>query len=668
MKKKKDEWEEEAKDHFIVDLKAQGRGDWVVSDTDVVVDRKTNRNFDYQLKNGNDLIALEVFRLVDSKQEIERQKLWSVISNQLEAELRKREVKGFTILVPNSFSVPRNKIEKFVLKIADNLQKAIKENPNTDPIHESGFEIKRIEGFSDVSLYSIGPGGAIDPTGMAHAFLERKLPNKNRQLAIQNHERVVIIVNWLALVDKNSMIEACGRIDFSQFGNIDKVYFDIPFNKGKVHFVYDRRIYAALQPEGEIPEHIEPLFISWLTNYLFKKNLQAFQVVQKITEGEKSLLWLPNYAREQLIVYGEDFLTQDRPDDLHWIVEHLQFDPDPPLETSDGQLTDHLRIKQGAYNHLMHSVRSRLCWLLMQVVTLPRLEDYERVFEIIERFATEENLYVRQYATFALTELARRRFAHTDTGVRFMSDELAMRIKTLGLRMVEDNQEYPVVLESVANVMLFVLDLDHRVALNTVQQLLRIEDSDAADDVSSIMLYFALFRETQFKHLDPFDSKPMKDLLLDRLANGSGRFRASATNHFKNLLGLNRIQFEPLIPYLEALLGGQSNRVVNHHFYQIAAKQAAAHPDIVGCLIEEAVLGELKSLDSRKRKVSNPNDFSEALQEVEQAGPVWHPKEFSEALHVIQEAGPEQKECTTRIRKSIQPFKEQGLIYDVYDF
>jgi len=35
MKKKKDQWKEEAKDHFIADLKAQGRGDWIVSDSDV---------------------------------------------------------------------------------------------------------------------------------------------------------------------------------------------------------------------------------------------------------------------------------------------------------------------------------------------------------------------------------------------------------------------------------------------------------------------------------------------------------------------------------------------------------------------------------------------------------------------------------------------------------
>jgi hypothetical protein len=484
-----------------------------------------------------------------------------------------------------------------------------------------------------VSLYSIGPGGAVDPTGMAHAFLGRKLPKKNRQLDIENHERVVLIVNWLALVSQKNLIEACSRMDFSQFKNIDKVYFDVPHNEGRVHFVYDRKIYAALQPDGEPPEKIEPLFISWLTDYLYRKDSQAFLLVKKITEREKSLLWLPNYAREQLAAYGEDFLKQDKPLALHWIVEHLQFDPDPPVE----------------HVHFMHSVRVRLCWLLMQIVTRPCLEDYEKVFEIIEQFAIEENLYVRQYATFALMELARRRFARTEAGAQFMSEELATRTKTLGLRMVEENSMYPVVLESVANVMLFVQDLDHGVALKTVQKLLSIENSEAADDISSIMIYFALFRASQFEHLDPFDSEPMNDLLLDRLANGSERFRASAINHFKNLLNLKRIQFDTLVQYLEAIMNGQSSRIVNHHFYQIAAKQAAAHSDIIGRLIEKAVLGELNSLDSGGREI-------------------WHPKDFSEALHAIEQAGPEHKERVAQIRKSIEPYKKQNRIYDLYDF
>lgn len=652
MKNKKDQWEEEAKDHFIGDLKAQGRGDWIVSDSDVVVDTETNRNFDYQLRSGPDFIALEIFRLVEKPEEIVRSKSWSTIANGIAAELRKRGVKGYTIHTPHVFDVPRLKIPGFVSKAADLLETAIKDNPKTDPTTVAGFEIKRIDDFPDVSLFTTGPGGAINPTGIAHDFIAEKLPTKNKQLNIANHERVVLIVNWAVLVGRSDMIEACSLIDFSQFGNIDKVYFELPQNGG-VHLVYDRKVYAAFQPDGEPPKQIEPLFIAWLANHLYRKELQAFRLVRKITEQQKSLLWLPATSREQLVSFGEDFLKKGESEQLYWIIENLKNDPEPSVENSaddpEGKFNDHLRTKRGETSRLIHSVRGQLCWLLMQVVTHPRIEDYDRIFEIVERLVTEGNLYVRLHAAVPLIEFAKRRFAKVDTNTRFMADSLADRIKTLAVRMVDENMPYPAVLEWAAHVIVSIRDLDHDTALRIIKQLLTIDESEAAADISWMMIYFALYRENQFKQLGQFKSDDIRSLLKDRLANGNGRFRATAAEHFKVILSRNDIAFDAVVPYLEVMVNGPSDRVVNHHFYEIAARQAAAHPDIIGRLIEQAVLGELKSLDSGGREF-------------------WHPKAFSEALRLLEQAGPEHKERVARIRKSIEPYKEQKRIYDIYDF
>ncbi len=163
------------------------------------------------------------------------------------------------------------------------------------------------------------------------------------------------------------------------------------------------------------------------------------------------------------------------------------------------------------------------------------------------------------------------------------------------------------------------------------------------------MIYFAFYRENQFKQLDLFKPDDFRSLLKDKLTNGNGHFRATAADHFKVILGRNEIEFDTLVPYLEAMVNGPSNRVVNHHFYQIAAKQAAAHPEIIGRLIEQAVLGELKSLDSGGREV-------------------WHPKDFSEALQAVEQVGPEHKERVAKIRTSIEPYKERNRVYDLYDF
>jgi hypothetical protein len=166
-------------------------------------------------------------------------------------------------------------------------------------------------------------------------------------------------------------------------------------------------------------------------------------LVRKIAEQQKSLLWLPAHSREQLVALGEEFLKHAEYEQVNWIVENLKGDPDPSVENAaddpEGKFNDHLRTKAGESSRIIHSVRGRLCWLLMQMVAQPRIEDYDRIFEIVERFATEENLYVRQQATVPMIELAKRRFARIDPNTRFMTDQLADRIKTLALRMADED-------------------------------------------------------------------------------------------------------------------------------------------------------------------------------------------------------------------------------------
>jgi hypothetical protein len=169
---------------------------------------------------------------------------------------------------------------------------------------------------------------------MAQNSIVQNLPTKNRQLDIANHERIVLIVNWAFLVDRSNMIEACSLIDFSQFENIDKAYFEVPHAPGHVHLVYDRVIYAAFRPDGEPPKQIEPLFVSWLANHLSRKHHQGFRLVRKIAEQQKSLAWLPALSRSDLVSFGEDFLKSEESEKLHWIVEHLKDDPDPSVENA----------------------------------------------------------------------------------------------------------------------------------------------------------------------------------------------------------------------------------------------------------------------------------------------------------------------------------------------
>jgi hypothetical protein len=364
------------------------------------------------------------------------------------------------------------------------------------------------------------------------------------------------------------------------------------------------------------------------------------------------LLWLPTRSREQLVGLGEEFVKSDESEGLDWIVENLKGDPDPSVENAsddpEGKFNDHLQTRHGKNHRVIRSVRGRLCWLLAQIVTKPRLQDYERVFEIVEKFATEENLYVRQQACVPLIELARRRFALVDNA-RFMSDQLADRIKALALRMADENLHYPAVLEWVAHVIWPIQDLDSQTALSTLSKFVSIDNSEAAIDISYMMIYFSFYRENRFPKLATFQSHEIRGLLKERTSHGSERFRAATVDHFKTILDRGEVEFVVLFPYLESAMDGPMNPFVNHKLYGIASTQAAAYPGVVGNLVEQAVVLELKSLDSGGRGV-------------------WHPKSFSQALDAIQQAGPEHHARVEKMRKLIEPYKASLQICDVYDF
>jgi hypothetical protein len=652
--KKKDQWEEDAKDHFIAALKDAGRGDWTVSDTDVVVDKATNRNFDYQLQSGESRIALEIFRLVEGKEELVRQKTWSIVANSIAAELRKRGVKEYTIRVPYAFDVPAAKILDLVRSTADQLEAAISSDPEADTIEVGEFEIKRIKDFQDVSLFGVGPGGAVNPTGTAYDFIARKLPHKNRQLEIADHERVVLIVNGAMIVDPSNLIEACTQIDFSKVEHIDNVYVENPNTKA-VQLVYDRKIYAAFQPRGNPPEHIDdPLFISWLANRLYQIDDQAFHLVRTITEQKKTLLWLPALSREQLVVFGERSLESGDLERLNWIINSLVNDPDPPVENEpndpEGEHNDHLRTKKGETNFLIHSVRPRMCWLLVKMVTQPLLGEYERIFGIVEHFATGENLYVRTHAAVPLIELAKRRLLKVDAHTRFMSDQLSDRIKNLALRMIAENIPYPAVLVWAMHVIVPIRDLDHDTVLQLIKTALPISESEATNDIAWMIVYYSLFREHHFQNLAPFKSDAIRGLLKDQLANGTPSIRAATIQQLKTILDQKEREFLDVVPYLEAFVSGRSVRVANYHLYGLLAQHGAASPDIVMRLIEQAVAQELKLLDGGGQVQ------------------VWHPKGFSDALHAIEQSGPELKNRVEQLRRSIQPYKDRYRIHDVHGF
>ena len=249
-----------------------------------------------------------------------------------------------------------------------------------------------------------------------------------------------------------------------------------------------------------------------------------------------------------------------------------------------------------------------------------------------------------------LVELAKRRLLKVNADTRFMSDQLADRIKNLALRMMAENIAYPAVLVWAVHVIVPIRDLDHDTVLQVIKTALQISESEATNDIAWIFVYYSLFREAQFPKLAPFRSDAIRDLLKDQLANGTPSIRAATIQQLKTILDKKENDFVNVVPYLQALVSGRSVRVANYHLYGLLAQHGGARPDIVMPLIEQVVDQELKLLDGGGQ------------------AQVWHPKAFSDALRAIEQSGAEYKNRVEQLRRSVQPYKDKHQIHDVYDF
>jgi hypothetical protein len=247
----KQKWEEEAKDRFLQFRREKYAEEWVVLGEDVVVDPATNRNFDYQLSLGARRIALELFRLVNDEEELARDKVWSEVVHLLERELAQRSLKGYLLNTPPYFKVSKVKRNEFVKELANRIEKVIEANPDVDEITFDGFSLKNIKGLERIACGAIGEGGAINPAGIVLSALEEKLPDKNSQLGVAGHERVIVVVNWAYLVGTDDVVEATSQLNFDRFPNIDKVYFEVA--QSDFQLVFDRSLFAAFGAGGSAP-------------------------------------------------------------------------------------------------------------------------------------------------------------------------------------------------------------------------------------------------------------------------------------------------------------------------------------------------------------------------------------------------------------------------------
>jgi hypothetical protein len=405
----KEQHEEEAISRFASYLQKKTAIAFGVTGRDVSV--SSGQNYDYELTGTDGVkLAVELFRLVESEGDIKQSRSWSRVVQKLKEELLGRKVKGYMISTP-VFVYKKNELAAYATQQADVIERAIKADEQRTKFSAGGYEFNKITNLETV-VFSYSPGArAINPKGTAFEHFSRLLPAKNGQLAVQGHRRALVVVNWAMFVDADDAVQALTHIDFSQYTNIDVIFYEI--KPGEFVVIFDRPVYEAIRKRLTIADPESAQLLNRNLRYMVAdKNDEAFQYVKAISDAAGSMQWLDDHeARTNVVMYAEYRLKEYKSlKEALWVLNILQDDPSPDRAGANdpgdqaGEYNYHLRVLRNEDIPFITTVRGHLCWLMSHLIVQNMPELYNRIVEILERYARDQNLYIRVQTTFPTRE------------------------------------------------------------------------------------------------------------------------------------------------------------------------------------------------------------------------------------------------------------------------
>jgi len=554
----KSQLEEETIERFRIYLSQDRKLTFGITDRDVVVNPDSKENFDYQLQNENgQKVAVELFRMVEKEEDLAKSKVWHKVTGFLKEAIKKKGLKGYLIYTPQFF-VKKSEMEAYAKKMADVVEKGIKDNPTADEFVHEGFKFHKVPSFEAISLsYSEG-ARSVDSRGTATISFASKLPKKNKQVDIADHERILLVINWSFFVDSRAVIKALSSFDFEQFKNVDKIFFES--KQGEFSLVYDRVVIESIKTQTKIenPQTLE-LLIQYLIHQLNDKNKRAFDYIKTIGSSVGNLDWLlDNEAKENLVHYGTVLLDKDLIQDAMWIVRMLKSDLNPnptgenDLDDPEGKHNYHMRVIKNEDVKNITTVRGHLCWLMSRIISKNKPEYYTEILNIIQRYISEENLYIRIQATYPLTEFVVRKKAiknQDETSFNWDQRERDV-VRSIPLKMLRDNAEYSRVQESLLHIFDKFRDLNETEAEEVLKTLIATGDENVLHDLAALVPYFALFRKNDFPEDGLFNGDSFVAILKEQIVNGKMSMKTSLAWHLWKIMEQRLLPYENIKEYL----------------------------------------------------------------------------------------------------------------------
>ncbi|MEO6543663.1 MAG: hypothetical protein ABIP05_06410, partial [Nitrospiraceae bacterium] len=413
---------------------------------------------------------------------------------------------------------------------------------------------------------------------------------------------------WTFFIDAPDIVRAMCAIDFEKYPNIDKIFFET--RSHRFSQVFDRQTYSAILNK-QVKDTTDPdLLLLYLKHQLADKKKDAYEFVKAVTEEAGSINWLSNReARGNLVLYAQELAEEGQIEEALWVIRHLHNDPDPDpagQNTPDdpsGQYNHHLRILNGEEDCGITTVRGHLCGLISRVIVQNKPELYQELIGTLDRYLSEENLYIRTQALIPLSKLtARIRATKNQDGTPFeWSQSERERVRNLAFRTLTQNAQYARVLQILFHVFENMRGLTESEAKTVLSAFIATQADYILHDVAVLVIYFALFREHDFKEDPPFVALDFVELLKQQISFGKPSMRSSLAWHFWNCLKSKHLTQEQVKEYLRLFWEQPYDQNLASMFDLLLEELAELSPPDA-CELFEQMIERLKELGESNKE------------------------------------------------------------------
>lgn len=378
------------------------------------------------------------------------------------------------------------------------------------------------------------------------------------------------IENYLNSLQRNMVWDKSGILT----GLIKRDWQD-KTNKGKQ--IIDKLL------KGKSPSKVVLEFISGPIRKLAEqdalKTYELFEFYLKNKAIFKKTFKNNPYTRQNIVWLAEELAKNKYYNEAKKIIELCIDDPDPETHNRQEDFNYHLQVKKGEDQIIITTVRGTLAWVIQKLAVSnnPRLMKYAlekiEVLLDVDGFLakqlgySEPDYYVRLQALIPLIELAHpaRRKLLND-----LESGLGDKLKTISFKIIDvieddiikSNINPKAILKYLVHVFSNIRDL----STNEAKQVLEFFEKKEVDDAYFLYIYFAEYREKQYKDI-PFNSAYFKEKLRT-LCKTTNIFRPKIAWEFWRMADKetrdNKNQFGKIEGYWKLLFNDYQKEVFNN--------------------------------------------------------------------------------------------------------